>query len=372
MPARKTKRQDGRFAVTVRYIDPLTGERKRAYFYGKTQAEAKAKAEKARQRLSQGAPLRDASRTLAEWLDEWQRTFLAASGRAQSTKVMHAGYCRSWIIPTLGSIRLDRLTVGDVNRLMLAMKDAGKADSTRRNCYTTLRKALDDAVLNGLLATNPTHKVPQPRAKRKEARFLTTDEAARLLAGAEGLRYAPVLRFILGTGLRRGEVLALRWEDIDLERGHARIRGSLVRLDGALIVSDTKTATSRRTVALSPAVVALLARHKAAQASEQLQAGNLWEASGFVFTTALGAAVEPQNLLRTVRIAAKKAGLTGVVVHSLRHTYATTALLHGVPLKVVSVNLGHASIQITADTYGHVTDDAARAGAEAVAAALGL
>jgi integrase len=372
MPARKTKRNDGRFAFTLRYVDPITGEKKRAYFYGRTQAEAKAKAESARQRLTLGGPVRDASRTLADWLAEWETTFLEASNRARSTKTMHAGYCRAWIIPTLGHVRLDRLTVADVNRLMLTMRDAGKADATRRNCYTTLRKSLDDAVLSGLLALNPTHKVTQPRARRQEARFLTTEEAARLLTGAEGLRYATVLRFILGTGLRRGEALALRWEDIDLDRAQARVKGSLVRQGGGLVVSDTKTEMSRRTVALSPAIVGLLVRHKATQAAERLRAGNLWEDSGFVFTTATGAAVEPQNLLRTVHVAARKVGLDGVKVHTLRHTYATTALLHGVPLKVVSVNLGHASIQITADVYGHVTDDAARAGADAVAQALGL
>lgn len=372
MAPRKTRRTDGRFACTLRYIDPLTGEQKRAYFYGKTQAEAKAKAQNARERLAQGGPIRDGSGTLEQWLEEWQRTFLAVSDRATSTKVMHEGYCRAWIIPVLGHVRLDRVNVADVNRLMLDMAKAGKADSTRRNCYTTLRKSLDDAVVNGLLATNPAHKVKQPRTKRREARFLTTDEVARLLVCAEGVRYASVVRFILGTGLRRGEALALRWDDVDLDRGLARIKGSLVRQHGRLIVSDTKTKSSRRTVALSPAMVGLLTRQKATQAVERLQAGNLWEGSGFVFATALGVAVEPQNMLRTVREAANKAGMTGVTVHTLRHTYATTALLHGVPLKVVSVNLGHASIQITADIYGHVTDDAARAGAEAVAAALGL
>ena len=128
MPVRKIKRNDGRFAFTLRYVDPITGERKRAYFYGRTQAEAKAKAkaESARQRLTRGGPVRDASRTLADWLAEWERTFLEASNRVRSTKTMHAGYCRVWIIPTLGQVRLDRLTVADVNRLMLTMR-AGKA-----------------------------------------------------------------------------------------------------------------------------------------------------------------------------------------------------------------------------------------------------
>lgn len=366
MAARKIKRADGRYTVT------FTHEGQRRFFYGRTQAEASAKARAAQDRIRQGAPIRDATRTLGQWLSEWQNTFLETSGLAESTATMHRGYCRAWIIPIIGHTRLDQLNVSDVNRLMLAMKQAGKADSTRRNCYTTLRKALDDAVVNGLLATNPTHKVKQPRIVRREARFLQTQEVSALLEASRKQRYDVVIRFILCTGLRRGEALALRWEDVNLERGHARIRGSLVRQEGGLVVSGTKTETSRRSVALSAAAVALLNQHKVAQSAERLKAGTAWEGRGLIFTTALGGFVEPQNLLRTVRAAAGEAGLKNVTVHTLRHTYATTALLHGVPLKVVSVNLGHASIQITADIYGHVTDDAAHSAAAVVAAALGL
>lgn len=371
MPRNK-KRTDGRYTVTFRH------EGRRLYFYGSTQAEARANADAARDRLRSDGPVRDSSRTLAQWLDEWVTTFLRASDRAESTKTMHAGYARVWIIPVLGDVRLDQLNVNDINRLMLTMKADGRADATRRNCYTTLRIALDDAVVNGLLATNPVHRVKQPRVTRHEARFLRTEEVAALIRAAATLRYGPILSFILGTGLRRGEALALTWGHIDLGQGAARVNGSLVRRDGQLVVSTPKTAASRRSVALSPAMVALLQRWRTAQAAEQLVAGNLWHddgggpRTGYVFTTAFGGPVEPQNVLRTVQLAATAAGLQNVTVHALRHTYATTALLSGVPLKVVSANLGHASIQITADTYGHVTDDAAQAAAAAVAEALGL
>lgn len=238
---------------------------------------------------------------------------------------MHAGYCNHWIVPTLGHIPLGKITPADVTRLMLAMKEAGKAESTRRNCYTALRKALDDAVVNGLLAANPVHRIKQPSARRSEARFLTLDEVALLMKAAQGLRYVDALRLILGTGLRRGEACALRWEDIDLVRGEAKVNGSLVRQNGGLRVVDTKTDKSRRKIALSAHMLALLKSQKARQAAERLTAGNLWVESGLVFTTDLGKPIEPQNLLRTVRIASQKAGLQGVKVHSLRHTYATTA-----------------------------------------------
>ncbi|POH59158.1 site-specific integrase [Cryobacterium zongtaii] len=366
MAGRLTKRLDNRYTVT------LTLDGKRRFFYGKTQAEAKGKADEARARVKAGGPVRDATRMLTDWLNEWTDTYLALSDRAESTKIMHAGYVRTWISPTIGRVPLGSLTGNDVNRMLLAMKAAGKAESTRRNCYTTLRKALDDAVSNGLLAANPAHKIRQPGVNRNEARFLTATEVGLLLQASQTHRYEVVIRFILGTGLRRGEALALRWSDIDLDDAHAKLRGSLTRRGSQLVVSGVKTKASRRTIALSPAMVRLLRQHKAAQAKERLRAGNRWRDHGMVFATADGALVEPQNILRTVREAAIKAGLEPVTVHSLRHTYATAALLNGVALKVVSANLGHASIQITADTYGHVTDDAARAGAVKVAEALGL
>lgn len=366
MAPRLTKRADNRFTVTV------TFDGKRHFFYGSTQAEAKLKADAARARFKAGGPVRDATRTLADWLNEWTTTYLELSDRAESTKIMHAGYARTWIIPTIGNVPLGSLTVNDINRLLLTMKADGKAESTRRNCYTTLRKSLDDAVTNGLLGANPAHRIRQPGVNRHEARYLTTDEVRLLLTAAESHRYANVLRFILGTGLRRGEALALRWVDIDFDNATAKLRGSLTRRGSELVISGVKTKSSKRTVALSEPMIELLRRHKAQQAAERLHAGSQWRDHGFVFTTLFGTPVEPQNILRTVREAAASAGIKPVTVHSLRHTYATAALLNGVPIKVVSSNLGHASIQITADTYGHVTDEAARDGATKVAEALGL
>ena len=310
---------------------------------------------------------------MGEWLAEWRESFLEASDRARVDQrpVPRADHAvtssRSSARIALGQIR-----PSDVTRVLLTMERAGLAASTRRNTYAAMRAALDDAVADGLLAVNPVLRVRRPKATHQEAPSLSPDEAKRLLRGADGLRYANVLRLILGTGLRRGEALALRWSDLRLDRSEASITGSLVRRGGELVVAETKSQRSRRTVSLSPAMVRLLSEQRARQAAERLRAGNWWEETGFVFATEFGRPADPRNLLRATFLAAQKAELGSVSVHTLRHTYATTALLQGVPIHVVSRNLGHSSIAITADIYGHLTDEAAQSAALLVSEALEL
>ncbi len=322
--------------------------------------------------MTAGSPIRDATRPVGDWLGEWRETFLLASDRAIATKDLYAGLTRRHVDPVIGQLPLGQVRPSDITRVLLRMEHRGLAASTRRNAYAALRSVFDDAVADGLLATNPVLRVKRPKASSEEARSLGLDEAKTFLAAAVDLRYAPTLRLILGTGLRRGEALAIRWSDVDLGRSELTVKGSLVRRKGRLVVSATKSLRSRRTVSLSPAMVRLLTSHRALQNAERLLAANLWEDSGFVFTTEFGRPADPRNLLRATTIAARKGGMAPVGVHTLRHTYATTALLNGAPLHVVSRNLGHSSIAITADIYGHLTDEAAQSAAKIVSDALGL
>jgi len=371
MAQRRAKRSDGRYTFTTR-IEAADGTRRRVYFYGRTQAEARAKANAALERASVGAPIRDATRSLGDWLSEWRETFLLASDRAVSTKQLYAGLTVRHVEPVIGQLGLGSVRPSDVTRVLLRMEQGGRAASTRRSAYAAMRAAFDDAVAEGLLAVNPVLRVRRPKASSAEALSLTIEEVKAFLAGAEGLRYAAVLRLIVGTGLRRGEALALHWSDVNLRRGEATVKGSLVRRDGHLVIADTKSLRSRRTVSLSPALLQFLAKHQDLQAQERSTAANLWTDTGFVFATELGQPADPRNLLRATGIASKKAGLPPVGVHTLRHTYATIALLHGVPLHVVSRNLGHSSIAITADIYGHLTDQASQLAAQTVSDALGF
>jgi integrase len=235
-----------------------------------------------------------------------------------------------------------------------------------------LRAGLDGAVRDGLIARNPASLVTRPGVERREAKHLDANGVAAVLRAAETSRYHSVLALIVATGLRRGEALALRWDRIDLDTRTLKVAATLSRIGRALVISEPKTPRSRRTVPISPAVVTMLRKHKAAQAAERLRVGELWQESGLVFTNEFGGPVEPGNVLRAVEVAAKAAGLEGVGVHTLRHSAAVGWLEAGVHIKAVADLLGHSSISITGDVYGHTSDDTARAAVDGWSGVLGL
>jgi integrase len=351
------------------------GDTKRYVCYGRTRKEVKDKLDKARDRVDEGAPVKDSKQTVGEWLAYWRSTGLAASSRKESTKVLYGNLSRKHLEPApFGAVRLDRLKPTDIDALLLSLrqKDKPLSDSTVFNIFCVLRAGLDGAVRDGLLAKNIASKVDRPQVAKKDAKYISAAELTKLLAAAEGLRYRDVLVLIASTGLRRGEAVALSWRKVNLDAGTLRVDATLSRVGKELLITETKTETSRRTVPLSPAMVVLLRSQKARQAAERLRAGNQWTDTGLVFTTELGTEVDPRNILRTVELAAKKAGLDKMGVHTLRHSAATGWLESGVHIKAVSDLLGHSSIAITGDIYGHTSDDTARKAIDGWSGALGL
>lgn len=350
----------GQWVGSLRYEDPVTGERGRRVVYAKSQTEVRRKLKAVRERIESGAPVRDSKATVGSWLAEWRDGALAASSRADSTKGNYAILSTKHLEPApFGAIPLDKLKPSDIDRLVLALRAKKLSDSSVRLIYTALRLALDDAVRDGLVAQNVATKVKRPRAARVERRFLTTAEVTQLLHAAEGSRYHSLLKFIAATGVRKGEALATKWTDVDLGAGVYRVPG-------------TKTDKSRRTIPLSPALVALLKTQRKRQAEERLRAGNLWRSTGLVFTTEVGTAIGARNALRAITTAAKAAGLSDVNVHTLRHSAATGWLENGVNLKAVSTLLGHSNISTTADVYGHVSEQTARDAMDILSQAIGL
>ncbi|PZS03279.1 MAG: site-specific integrase [Pseudonocardiales bacterium] len=366
------QRADGRWEGAVTYVDPRTGVTRRHRVYGPSSTAVRAKLKAARARLDAGAPPVDATMTIRDYTARWIVTTLAASDRKATTKATYTTLARGHIMAGgLAALPLGRVHPSDVEAWLLSLRGAGKAPSTVRQTYTILRAVLDAAVRDGLLARNPAAVIRRPAVQRVEARYLSPADVGRLLAAAESSRYGPLLIVLAGTGLRRGEALALRRGDVDLEAGTARVRGTLARIDGALIVTEPKTERSRRTIPLPAHVVTALRAVRRRQLAEQLRAGTVWHETGFVFTTETGQPVDPRNAFRALTAAATAIGLHDVGLHTLRHSAASAMLEAGVPLKTVSELLGHSSVAITGDVYGHVSDDATRTAVERLSVALG-
>ncbi len=357
------RRKDGSWSGELSYRD-VDGSAKRRTVYGKTQTEVRTKLKDARQRLAAGAPVKDATMTLGCWIEEWIGKALEASDRKQATKDLYAGIARSHLVPLLGGTALDRLRPSDVDALIVRKRQAGLSPSTIRTIYTVLRASLDVAVRDGLVHRNVALAVKRPTVERRDATYLSVEQAQQLLGALRGDRLEPLYRLMLATGLRRGEALALHWRDVDLDAASARVRWTLSRTSKGLEIGEPKTERSRRTVPLPRSAVATLRTHWLRQTSERQAAGPAWTDCGLVFTTEIGTPLEPRNVLRRFDALARKAGLEGVHLHTLRHSAASFLLAAGTHTKVVQEHLGHSSYAITADVYSHVGPTQAREAAD--------
>ena len=348
------QRKDGRWEAAIRTTKP-DGSRGRISAYGATSAEARAALKVAVRRAELGRPTTDSGMTLSTWLATWEGTALAASARRESTKYTYVRTATVHLVPSLGNVRLRDLRAHHVEGLMVSLERAGYSGSTRRMVLQVLRAVLSTAVRDGLLAANPTDTVQRPRqTATKETVWYSPEQTLRLLSAGKGERWSPLLVTVAYLGLRIGEALALRWEDVDLDEGTLRVTGTLTRHGYAVLTrTEPKSAKSRRSLPLPPAVRVALGDQRRAQAAERLKAGELWRDTGAIFTIEDGWWVEPRSVSRWYTQVAAKAGVGGSW-HSLRHSTATLLLTSGVPMTVVSAVLGHADVRTTVGVYGHV------------------
>jgi integrase len=287
------------------------------------------------------------------------------------------------IRPKLGRKQVTKLKPAEIDALLSAKLDSGLSVSTVRRIRSVLAQALTQAQRWEIVGRNAASLSRPPRAPRREGRSLSPDQVRQLVGAMAEDRLAGLFLTMLGTGLRRGEALALKWSDVDLDRGVLTVKNQLrretavadpdggVRAGPALVLVEPKTASSKRIVPLSTWVVEGLKAHKVRQTEERLAVGGPWKDGGFVFTTTIGTPVDPRNASRAFSKLAERAGLGAWHIHELRHSTASTSLAQGVPVEVVSAFLGHSSIRMTVDTYGHIGDVQMRTAADAMEAALG-
>ncbi len=358
-------RADGRWQAST-LVAQADGTRKRHYVYGATRAEAQAKLDDIRQRVRGGQPAKDASGTLGAYLERWLREGLTE--HKPTTRDNYATMIRKHINPAIGGVRLDRLSPLDVQGLVNAKRSTHSA-STVRLIFAVLHRALEQAVEWELMARNPAAKVKRPRPGAPHERFLTTAEASTLLDAARGSRMYALVAVALAIGLRRGEALALRWADVDLDGGSITVRRTLSRVGGELLFTTPKSGKSR-TVPLPAPSLRALREHRQALLAERMSLGPAWEDNDLVFPSRLGTPAEPRNVLREFHALVARAGIPAARFHTLRHSCGALLVAQGVHLQVVAEILGHSDIRITSAVYAHVGEQLQRDAAERMATAL--
>lgn len=357
MPGHITKRSKNSWAVVVDMgRDPLTGKRRQVWRSVKgTKKDAEALLLQLQNQKANGVDVLPGRVTVAEYLAKWLETY-ARPNTAPKTFRRYEQLIRVHIVPVVGGIPLGKLRPLHIQQVYQNVQDKGRSARTALHCHRVLRHALQQAVKWQLLTTNPADAAEAPRPTRYEMRALDASEVRRLLTEADQTPFGTLVHLAVATGLRQGEILGLRWQDVDLDNGIVRVRQTCQWLSKeGFIFRQPKTYRSSRPVALSPDAVERLKQHRVLQVEERLAAGSAYQTNDLVFSNGLGEPIHPSNLRKAWLEIVEQAQLGHLRFHDLRHTHASLLLEQGVHPKIVSERLGHSTVGITLDVYSHVT-----------------
>src|SRR5215469_4657752 len=356
------KRADGRWHGRLTISDG-----KRKHIYGKTRQEVARRMVDIQHEIHSGLPILDERQTVGQFLEIWIE--VAKSQIRGSSWRRYGDYVRVHLVPGLGRIPLAKLTAQHIQLFYARKLNGGLSPTTVHHLHGLLHRALKDAVRMGLIQRNVTEMLRSPRRTTKEMMPLTQEQAAHFLDVVQGNRFEALYVLALTTGMREGELLELRWQDVDLENATCSVRMNVQEAERGFVLAETKTAYSRRSITLSRLGVAALRRHKMRQEEERAALGAAWRTSlDLIFPNTLGGLMIPDNLVkRSFKPLIVKAGFYPEMrFHDLRHTAATLLLSRGVNVKVVSEMLGHADISITLRIYAHVIPNMQQVAADVV------
>ena len=366
------KRKDGRWEG--RYTagrNPATGKAIYKNVLGKTQAEVKEKLKKAIEETKGLNIAKAESYTVGQWMDVWYEYYAKIKVRPSSHKT-YEGYIKNHIKPSIGNIPLTKLTTLDLQRLYQKLLTEGRVDrleaqnqpkglspKTVRNINQVISSAMHLAIQQHLIAQDPTDGCALPKTEHREMQTLSADQLAAFLLEAKHSGVFEMYYIELATGLRRGELLGLKWEDIDFSTQTLRVRRQVRRINGEVREAPLKTKNAYRTISLGTDAVGILKQQREKHPS-----------SSYVFPGPTGGPIAPDSVLHMLHRVLDRAGLPELRFHDLRHTFATLALQNGVDVKTVSGMLGHFSAGFTLDTYAHVTTAAQKKAAETMGEVL--
>ena len=367
------KRKDGRWEG--RYTaghDPATGKQVFKNVLGKTQAEVKEKLKKALEECGRIDFTKTGQYTVGTWMDTWYENVAKIKVRASSHQT-YKGYIDNHIKPNIGNIPLEKLTTMDLQKLYRKLLMKGRVErieskeqpkglsaKTVRNIHQVISSAMDLAVAQKIIIENPTDACGLPKVEHREMQTIPAEQLQAFLQEAKTTGVYEMYYIELATGLRRGELLGLKWQDIDWNNGIIKVRRQVARVDGEIVETPLKTKNSYRAVTISQQAIEVLKTQKAKTDDE------------YVFPSPNGGPISPDSVNNMLKRVLARAGIQKVRFHDLRHTFATIALQNGVDIKTVSGILGHFSAGFTLDTYAHVTTSAQKEAAQTIGNVLSM
>lgn len=348
------RRKDGRW---VGQVQNDAGER--SFVYARTQRQVQERLTTIKRELQQGIPPITGSVALKVYLGQW----LIESARPtvrDSTFVSYRTIVRRHLTPKLGNVQLAKLTPQRIEALLNDRLEIGLSPRRVQYIHAVLRRALNRAVKAGYVGRNVALLVDPPRVPHKEIEPLTPGQARVFLQAIKGNRLEALYSVALALGLRQGEALGLRWQDVDFKEGVIHARFELQHLESKFDIVELKSRRSHRSVAMPAYIADKLLEHRSRQREERLLVGPQWFESDLVFTTQMGRPLDGTNVTRAFQRLLKRAGLPKRRFYDLRHSCATLLLVQGVPARVVMEILGHSQIGLTMNTYTHVVSELVR------------
>ncbi|MGE5559388.1 MAG: tyrosine-type recombinase/integrase [Bacillota bacterium] len=366
------KRKDGRWMASALIgWDVKKNRPKRVYFYGDTQTEVKEKLQKAIHQHKEGGYIAPSKVFYGEWLDTWYNVY--ARAKLRPTTWLNYGYwIEKHIKPAIGGHLFFKLETKHIQQLYNEKAGILSPRSVRM-LHTIINSSIEQAIKEGKLVRNPAKAAILPAKEKKEAVYMTERQIRDFLGSIKGDRWFPAFMLAVGTGIRLGELCALRWESVDLEKGSVRIKEStgLAKNEGGKrktkrVILPPKTARGLRTVPVPGEVLGVLKKWKARQSAEKLQLGKAYRDQGYVFAWEDGHMLAPGSLSKYFRELMDAKGLREFHFHTLRHSFASMLIKKGESIKVIQELLGHSTITTAIDTYSHVEPEIKNKAAEKI------
>lgn len=351
------------------YLDPVTGKRIHRRVSASTRKECESKLRVAIAAAESGRSLTFDKQAVREFVDQWLAS-IEHSVRP-STHRRYSDVMRKHVIPALGTVHLSKLSPAHLQDLYTNLLKQGLSPTTVNLLHVTLHGALKQALRWGMIERNPCDLVDPPRRVTPETITWSVDQTRKVLTIGDSGEYAALWRLALMCGMRRGELLGLKWDDVDLDRGTLAVRRTLSRGSGGTWqLAEPKTASARRQIALPESCATVLRRHRLRQLEQRMALGPAWEDHNFVFTGRTGSPLHVNSMMMHFKKLITDTEVPPIRFHDLRHTCATLLLAEGVHPKIVQERLGHSDISMTLNRYSHVTPSMQRQAADTLDAAL--